>query len=154
MPSSQTHTPSQHAPVAAWCFLSKLCAEMGYGRDPREAPPPGGQKISSRCATILLYVPFPLAAQGWKDHFLPQRWKRGFLENPWWGKHSDAQPGPKGTKWRAREGQSLSLCQGLLGQLILFALNTSPWHTRCDGFAVVTLYCGKVCYFFFFQCSE
>lgn len=64
MLSSQTHTPSQHAPVAAWCFLSKLCAEMGYGRDPREAPPPGGQKISSRCTTILLYVPFPLAAQG------------------------------------------------------------------------------------------
>lgn len=68
----------------------------------------------------------PPAAQGGENHFLLQRWKRGFLENvmsccqhllfPRWGRNSDMQPGPKAT---TREDQSLSSCQ-ILNRVVNF----------------------------------
>lgn len=98
----------------------------------------------------------PPAAQGGENHFLLQRWKRGFLENvmsccqhllfPRWGRNSDMQPGPKAT---TREDQSLSSCQILNRVVNLFILNKSPWHIIRHGFTFVTLYCGKLCSFSF-----
>lgn len=143
--------PNPHAlppcPVAARCFLSKLCVEMGYRRDPNEAPPPGGQKISSWCTTTLLY-PFLWQHRDEKTIFFHGGGRGAFCKTHGGANtlmHGQAQ----GHKMAGTWGTKSVFGQGLLGQLILFVLNTSLWHTRREGFAVVTLYCGKVCYFFF-----
>lgn len=102
--------------TVAW-FLSKLCTEVVYGLRlhqststwrPEKLPP------GSSCSP----VPLPLVAQGWGDHFLLWRWKRGLLDNPLFqqqGRNSEVPLRPMVTAWQARGGRPAFVLRPNLG---------------------------------------